>query len=54
MLSGVNPNLAEGLPHLIEGFIIFVIALVMLFLLHVGISRVAKWFSLRNKAVDHA
>ncbi len=54
MLSGVDPNLAEGFPHLVEGFIIFVIALVMLFLLHAVISRAAKWWGLRNKAEDHA
>jgi exosortase len=42
MLSGVDPDLAHGFPHLVEGFIVFAIALVMLFALHAAISRVAK------------
>jgi exosortase len=54
MLSGVDPELAHGFPHLVEGFIIFVIALIMLFVLHIVISRFAKWFGSRAKAVEHA
>jgi exosortase len=54
MLSGVDTSLAEGLPHLIEGFIIFVIALVMLFLLHAAIGRVANWFTRKNPLEEHA
>ncbi len=54
MLSGVDPDLAHGFPHLVEGFIIFVIALVMLFVLHLTISRMAKWWNSRGGAVNHA
>jgi exosortase len=53
MLSGVDPDLAHGAPHLIEGWIIFLIAFIMLFVLHFAISRVAHWGSGR-KAMGHA
>jgi hypothetical protein len=38
----------------VEGFIIFVIALIMLFILHLTLSRIARWWSPRGKAVEHA
>jgi len=43
LLSEANPSLAGGLPHQVEGWIIFMIALAMLFLLHLAINRVYKW-----------
>jgi exosortase len=54
MLSNVDPDLAHGFPHLVEGFLIFVIALVMLFLLHMGLSRAANWLGSRERAAKHA
>jgi len=54
MLSGVDPDLAHGFPHLVEGFIIFVIALIMLFVLHLALSRIARWWGSRGQAVKHA
>jgi exosortase len=52
MLSGVNTQLAEGFPHLVEGFLIFVVALGMLFVLHMVISRVASLWGSTGKAED--
>jgi len=42
VLSEINPQLAQGFFHSLEGWIIFVIALVMLGLVHVLISRIAR------------
>jgi exosortase len=44
MLSEVNPELARGFFHSLEGWIIFVIALAMLLGTHVIISRLAALF----------
>lgn len=41
MLSEVNPELARGFFHSLEGWIIFMIALAMLLATHVILSRVA-------------
>jgi exosortase len=41
MLSEINPQLAQGFFHSLEGWIIFVIALVMLGVVHLLISRIA-------------
>ena len=43
ILSEFNPELAQGFFHSLEGWIIFLIALVMLVVLHVGIRRVYGW-----------
>jgi exosortase len=43
ILSEVNPELAHGFFHSLEGWIIFLIAFVMLLALHVAINRVYKW-----------
>lgn len=53
MLSQVNTELAKGVYHEMEGWIIFLIAFVMLFALHFVISRIAKWNS-GAKAEAHA
>jgi len=50
ILSEVNPELARGFFHSLEGWIIFLIALVMLTGLHVVINRVTKWTA-REKSV---
>ena len=43
ILSEMNPELAHGFFHSLEGWIIFLIAFVMLLVLHVVINRVYKW-----------
>ncbi len=49
MLADVNPDLAHGFFHSLEGWIIFVIAFVMLLALHVVINRVYAWTAGRSK-----
>lgn len=44
MLSEVNPDLARGFFHSVEGWIIFVIALAMLLVTHVFVSRLVYLF----------
>ncbi len=44
MLSEVNPDLARGFFHSLEGWIIFLIALAMLLPAHVILSRLAELF----------
>jgi exosortase len=51
ILSEVNPELARGFFHSLEGWIIFLIALVMLVGLHVVIGRAAKWAAAREPGV---
>jgi exosortase len=43
ILSEVNTELAHGFFHSLEGWIIFLIALVMLVSLHLIINRIYKW-----------
>ncbi len=43
ILSEVNSDLAHGFFHILEGWIIFLIALAMLIGLHVAITRVYGW-----------
>lgn len=43
MLADVNPSLAHGFFHSLEGWIIFLIAFIMLLGLHVVINRVYAW-----------
>jgi exosortase/archaeosortase family protein len=43
ILSEFNPEWAQGFFHSLEGWIIFVIALVMLIGLHAVINRVYAW-----------
>jgi exosortase len=50
LLSEVNPELAQGAPHEVEGWIIFLIAFAMLFLLHVFINRVIHWSAVAKAA----
>jgi len=42
-LAASNPELAHGFFHSLEGWIIFLIAFVMLLMLHVAINRVYAW-----------
>jgi exosortase len=51
IMSEVNPELARGFFHSLEGWIIFLIALVMLVGLHVVINRAAKWASVKEHSV---
>ena len=51
MMSEVNPDLARGFFHSLEGWIIFLIALVMLGGLHLVISRAVKWAALTEHRV---
>lgn len=43
ILSEYNTNLARGFFHELEGFIIFAIAFMMLFVLHIAINLVYRW-----------
>jgi exosortase len=52
VLSEINPELARGFFHSLEGWIIFIIALVMLFFLHIAVNRVYSWTV--RKEVSHA
>ncbi len=45
ILSERDPELARGIFHEMEGFVIFMIAMVMLFLLHMLINWIYHWFS---------
>ena len=51
IMSEINPELARGFFHSLEGWIIFLIALVMLVGLHVVINRAAKWVSVKEQSV---
>lgn len=51
IMSEVNPELARGFFHSLEGWIIFLIALVMLVVLHVLISRATKWAAVKGQSV---
>jgi exosortase/archaeosortase family protein len=51
IMSEINPELARGFFHSLEGWIIFLIALVMLVGLHVVINRAAKWASVKEQSV---
>ena len=51
IMSEVNPELARGFFHSLEGWIIFLIALVMLVGLHVVISRAVKWAAVKEHSV---
>jgi exosortase len=44
VLSEMNPEWAEGIFHSMEGWVIFMIAMVMLAILHVGINWTIKRF----------
>jgi len=54
MLSEVNPDLAHGFFHSLEGFVIFIIALVMLVGLHGTINFVAGLKDLKNAPEEPA
>jgi exosortase len=51
IMSEVNPDLARGFFHSLEGWIIFLTALVMLVGLHVTISRVVKWAAVKEHSI---
>jgi exosortase len=51
ILSEVNPELARGLFHSMEGWIIFMIALAMLMATHVVISRAIVLFQRKERPV---
>jgi exosortase len=51
LLSEVNPELARGFFHSLEGWIIFMIALVMLVATHTIVSRLPGWFGRREERV---
>ncbi len=42
LLSGINPELAEGLYHTISGWVIFMIALALLIAVHAVINRIYR------------
>jgi exosortase len=50
ILSERDPELARGFFHELEGFIIFAIALVMLFTLHLLINLFYRWKFARKEA----
>ena len=50
ILSEIDTELAHGFFHLLEGWIIFIIALVMLIGLHFTINKIYKWTSKRQSA----
>jgi exosortase len=43
ILSEYNPELARGFYHEVEGYVIFIIAAVMLFFVHLLINRIYRW-----------
>jgi exosortase len=51
IMSEVNPELARGFFHSLEGWIIFLIALAMLVGLHVLINRAVKWVAVKEPTV---
>jgi exosortase len=51
IMSEISPELARGFFHSLEGWIIFLIALVMLAGLHVVINRVTKWTAREQSVV---
>jgi exosortase/archaeosortase family protein len=51
IMSEVNPALARGFFHSLEGWLIFLIALVMLVGLHLVISGAVKWASVKEHGV---
>jgi len=51
MLSEVNPELAQGFFHSLEGWIIFMIALAMLLGTHMIISHMLGWFPHKEQPV---
>ena len=51
IMSEVNPDLARGFFHSLEGWLIFLIALVMLVGLHLVISRSVKWASVKQHSI---
>lgn len=48
ILSEFNPELARGLFHVMEGWVVFMVALVMLVLTHQLISRILDWQEKRS------
>lgn len=54
MLADVNPDLAHGFFHSLEGWIIFLIAFVMLLMLHVVLNRVYRWTTGRHRNAEAA
>jgi exosortase/archaeosortase family protein len=48
ILSEIDTNLAHGFFHSLEGWIIFLIALVMLVCLHAIINRIYLWSTRRK------
>ena len=51
IMSEINPELARGFFHSLEGWIMFLIALVMLVGLHAVINRATKWTSAKEATV---
>ena len=51
IMSEINPALARGFFHSLEGWLIFLIALVMLVGLHMVISGAVKWASVKEHGV---
>ena len=43
IMSEFNPELARGLLHVMEGWVVFMVALVLLVLTHQLISRILTW-----------
>jgi exosortase len=42
LLSGIDPELAEGLYHMVSGWVIFLLALALLIAVHAGINRIYR------------
>lgn len=53
ILSNFNPELAHGFYHSLEGWIIFMIALVMLLILHQVVNRVYRWKFAKPEDAEH-
>jgi len=51
IMSEINPELARGFFHSLEGWIIFLIALVMLVGLHLILNRATKWAAVKEHSV---
>lgn len=50
VLTEYNTQLAEGVYHSLEGWVIFMISLMALIVLHQGINRIYGWFDARRSS----
>jgi exosortase len=54
ILSGIKKEYAEGAFHTMEGWVIFMVALVSMLVLHQALLRTTRWVERRREASGHA